>query len=408
MIAVAGINYKTAGFEKLARFSGGPFVPGNRPELVSGQVWVETCNRVEVYADLNLHCKKSAERLLLELLGLKMKEPGIYVHFEDEAMLHLLKVSAGLDSAILGEDQVLSQLKSAFQIASDKRQNSPFLNKVFHKAFETGKLVRTLTSINKGHISAASIAVTLLESFTREYTKLKSAPILIIGAGETGSLITEILSKKGYKNLFIWNRSAIKATNLAKRTGGIVIPHNELEVNFMQAGAVIIAVSGKKPVLDFSGVTKNKAVKQLIIDLSLPYQVPAEIENKNTFLYNLDHIAAISKDNEGKRKEAIEDAMQLVWAALYELKAWKEQEWVGQTLQQWKIMLDQLQERQLKSFIKKFPDADPDSLAAFGREMSANMLKQLAWTIRQQEKEGSEWQKWSKLLSTVEPYEQLN
>ncbi|ULQ53826.1 glutamyl-tRNA reductase [Flavihumibacter fluvii] len=408
MLAVAGINYQSAGFEHLSRFTTSNKVVEPCGDGILGKVWVKTCNRIEIYADLNLHCQKASEKLLLQQFGLNNRPEGLYIYFEDDAMMHLLKVSAGLDSAIVGEDQVLHQLKQAYKLSAGSKFNSPLLNKLFHKAFETGKNVRTFTNINKGNVSAASIAVSLIQSFIAEYQIQKNPSVLVIGAGETGALVTQILAGKGIQEISIWNRTASKAKAVAKQYGALAIPVKSLAEKFAQASIVVVAIRKKTPLLDYSQTASGKSAKRIIIDLSLPFQVQEDVASKNSFLYNLEQITAISEENAEKRKEAIDDAMQLVWASLHEIKAWKEQEWVGQTLQQWQILLHQIQERQLKAFAKKNPVADLNALAAYGRQLSANLLRQLAWTIRQQEKEGSEGQQWARLLSTVEPYEQLN
>lgn len=407
MIAVAGINYQSAGFETLSRISAAKRQAELRSDAISGMVWVQTCNRIEVYADLNLHCRKAAEKLLLQQLGPGLPKKITYLHFEDDAILHLFKVAAGLDSAIVGEDQVLHQLKIAFKQSADQHLNTPLLNKLFHKAFETGKNVRTHTKLNKGNISAASIAAELLDSFKKEYRLQQSEPVLIIGAGETGALITEILVNKGFQQVMVWNRTAAKAKKLANEFGVAAIPVKSLADYYSTSSMVVVAIQKEKPVIDFSQVSQS-GHKRIIIDLSMPRQVEETENSANNFIYNLESITAISSGNSAKRNEAIDDALQLVWASFHEFKAWKEQEWVGQTLQQWKILLNQIQERQLKSFSRRHPQADLETLSLFAQDLSAQMLKQLAWTIRQQEKEGSEGQQWSRLLSAVEPYEQLN
>ncbi len=407
MIAVAGINYQSAGFEVLSRISAAKRQAGLRSDAISGMVWVQTCNRLEIYADLNLHCRKAAEKLLLQQLGPDLPKKITYLHFEDDAVLHLFKVAAGLDSAIVGEDQVLHQLKLAFKQSACQHLNTPLLNKLFHKAFATGKNVRTHTNLNKGNISAASIAAELLQSFRQEYPALKGTPVLIIGAGETGALVTEILVKKGFTQIMVWNRTAAKAKKLANEFGVTAIAVKSLADCYSKSSMVVVAIQKQTPALDFS-INGQPGVKRILIDLSMPLQVQEAANSADSFVYNLEGITAIRTSNTAKRKEAIDDALQLVWASFHEFKAWKEQEWVGQTLQQWKVLLTQIQERQLKSFTRQHPDADQETLSLFARDLSAQMLKQLAWTIRQQEKEGSEGQQWSRLLSSVEPYEQLN
>lgn len=408
MIAVAGINYQSAGYRQLSRVSSAVTGEAMPVRNLLGAVFVSTCNRIELYADLDLNCTTAAEKVLLKQLKLKKKPDGMYIHFEDDAILHLLKVAAGLDSAILGEDQVVSQLRKAFAEATSQKFTTSLLNKIFHKAFETAKLVRSLTDINKGNISVASIAAGLVQSFYGENAELSKQPILVIGCGETGSLLTQILVAKGYKDILVWNRTAAKAKAMSSQFGVTCLPAKALLAQYQKSAVVLVAVSTKEPIINYNVDQAAGDSRKLIIDLSLPFQVSDEVGNENCFVYNLEQVTAISKENSEKRQEAVDDAMQLVWSALHELKTWREQEWVGKTLQQWQLVLNQVQERELKTYLKNNPAADVASLAEFGRALTGNMLKQIAWMIRQQEKAGDESRQWSKILATVEPYEQLN
>ncbi|KIC93935.1 glutamyl-tRNA reductase [Flavihumibacter solisilvae] len=411
MIAVAGISYYSAGFDMLAKYAGlaeeaasGNSISG----AFTGIVWVSTCNRVEIYADIPVHCRKRAERLMLQQFGLTEKTEGFYIYTEDEAILHLLKVAAGLDSAVTGEDQVLGQLKLAYKNAVTANLTSPWLNRIFHKAFETGKSIRNLTDINKGHQSIASIAVALAGSFVTEYPAESSNGVLILGAGETGALVAEILVNKGFSNISIWNRSTIKARKLAVKLGLNVVTTDQLEHSYRTSSVVMVAIRNKEPLLNYGAERTAPSAKRLVVDLSMPFQVADTAENANNYVYNLSHIAAIRKETLEKRKEAIDDAMQLIWSAMSELATWKEDQWIGKTLQQWKLLMQQLKERQVRDYAEKHPEVDSATLSRFGEELSANILRQLAWSIRQQQKDGADWNKWSKLLANVEPYEQLN
>lgn len=411
MIAVAGISYYSAGFDMLAKFAGLAEQAVSDKSIstaFTGIVWVNTCNRVELYADIPVHCRKSAEKLMLRQFGLTEKTEGLYIHLEDDAILHLLKVAAGLDSAVTGEDQVLGQLKTAYKNAVTANHTSPWLNRIFHKAFETGKNIRNLTDINKGHQSIASIAVALAGSFVTEYPAESRNGVLILGAGETGSLVAEILIDKGFSNISIWNRSTVKARKVAAKLGLNVVTTDQLEQSYRSSSVVMVAIRNKEPLLNYSAERTAPSAKRLVVDLSMPFQVADNAENANNYVYNLSHIAAIRKETHEKRKEAIDDAMQLIWAALSELAAWKEDQWIGKTLQQWKLMMQQLKERQIKEYKQKHPEADSEILSGFGDELSATILRQLAWSIRQQQKDSADWNKWSKLLANVEPYEQLN
>ncbi len=405
MIVVAGISFSSAGFEQLARFTGNFSGGSDMVDGIAGQVWLQTCNRLELYAELENDDPQLAEKILLQAFGLRQRPEGWYICQEEAAVFHLLKVAAGLESAILGEDQILGQLRLAFQHAAENRMTTSFLNKVFHKAFATGKQVRRLTAINKGHQSVASIAVSLADGFARRNQLGKTAEILLLGAGETGNLLTEILVDKEYRNIRIWNRTSSRSIELASRFDLQVVSQKELLQAYRQADIVLIATSAKKALLPYhSGPLKKQ---RLLIDLSMPFQVDPQPAIPGTILYNLTQIADIRQETQQNRNRAVQDALQLVYAAREEVMSWKEEKTVSQTMQQWKYLLDRVRQRSLKAFLKAHPGASENELETYGRQLMSQVMNQLGWTVRQQQltDEGSQW---SRLLSNVEPYEQLN
>lgn len=402
MIAVAGINHSSAGFSRFSGFSSAFRAADSRSSLVSGQVWLHTCNRIEIYADLRLHCKKSAENYLLTLFGLEDKPEGFFVYLEDEAVLHLLKVASGLASAVTGEDQILHQVKKAFQHALEQQTSSPLLNKLFHKAFETGKEVRSVTAVNKGLCSVAAIAASLADSFAHENLAEKKPSILIIGAGDTGALVAEILVKKGLNNIRIWNRTTEKALQVASALGVSAALHPNPRKEYLQADITIVAVNKNEPLINYHFPVQCSAKPRLVLDLCLPFQVPLSVQQEHCKLYNLASISTLKSEQEQKRKLAIEDASSIILAKLEEWRQWLDQQWMGQALDQWRIVFEEIHQRELKQFLKKYPNSNADCLNEFGTQLSATFLKQLAWTMRQQEHKSEEWKQWTEFAYSPE------
>lgn len=402
MIAVAGINHSSAGFSDLSGFSSRFKPAANRPDLLCGQVWLHTCNRIELYADLRLHCHKSAEKQLLSLFGLTEKPAGFFVYLEEKAALHLLRVASGIESAVTGEDQILHQLKKSYQAALEQQASSPLLNKLFHTAFETGKEVRTATSINKGNCSVAAIAASLAETYTNNPANTKNPSILIIGAGETGALVADILVKKGFTNIRIWNRTFSKAEKIAATPGITAIPVESIGEEYLKSDISIVAITKKEPLIDFHFPTLELKKNKLVLDLSMPFQVPLSVQQANCRLYNLETINTLKAEQEEKRKSAIEDANRIILSKMGEWKEWLQQQWISQTLRQWKIVFEEIRQRELQQFIKKYPGSNPGILTELSTSLSATFLKQLAWTFRQQEHKSEEWKQWAGLDKSTE------
>ena len=271
---------------------------------------LNTCNRVEFYgvtADGNAVAQVSAafcarqqfdsaefEKIRLDLRG-------------RDAVQHLLEVSAGLDSQMLGETEIFGQVKEAYAAAQAKGSTGPVLNRVFQKGFQAAKHVRTQTAISEGQVSVANVAVDLAVNI---FGHLKSARILLLGAGEIGEKTAKAFQSRGAGALTVASRRFERAMELATALGASAMPFEQREARLAEFDVVVCATSAPDIVVTLPAVKaalhKRPARPLFLIDQALPRDVdPAVAEIQNVFLYNLDDLAKIAEDNRTAREAEI-------------------------------------------------------------------------------------------------------
>lgn len=251
--------------------------------LISGETFrdcilLQTCHRTEIYCVPQIIDKGEAIKSVLKLWSTKTGVSNdiitqtARVYEEKDALSHLFNVASGLESMVLGEDQILGQVRLACVKAKKIGTAGPVLEKIFMKAINTGRRVRTQTRINEGSVSLSSAAVDLA---ARELGSLASARILVIGAGEAGTLAAEALKSNGASSIVIANRGYERSLELAKKVSGKAIAFNEIAEALPNVDLVIGAVSVVQPILNEKNITSAFAGnadqrKMLLIDLSQP------------------------------------------------------------------------------------------------------------------------------------------
>ncbi|RLI85292.1 MAG: glutamyl-tRNA reductase, partial [Archaeoglobales archaeon] len=256
-----------------------------------------TCNRVEVYV-----VGTETEKTLKDFAKLmRVSERVIEIHKNDACLEHLLRVASGLESMMVGEDQILGQVKDFYNISKQYGGIGDILDVVFSKAIQVGKKVRKLTNINKGSISIGSAAVELAE---RNLGTLSGKKVLVVGAGEMGSLVARALAHKDCETL-IANRTFSRAEKLAKEVGGKAVPFNKLERYIVESDVVITATASKDYIITREMLEKVVGVKKekiLLIDIALPRDVEESVADiDGVELYTIDDLREISEENLRKR-----------------------------------------------------------------------------------------------------------
>jgi glutamyl-tRNA reductase len=280
-------------------------------------VLLSTCNRVEIYGTT-----RQATGHIKSLLQLLCAEPGdldphIYLHEGAAAVRHLLRVAAGLDSMVLGETEIIGQIKSSYEIARNAGLTGPVLNRLFQKAFQTTKEIRTRTAIGRGTVSIKSAAVELIEKAFSDDLANKS--VMVIGAGEMAERCVQLLVKKGVGSIFVSSRSFDRAIDLANRCGGDAVCFGYCLFEMREVDVVIAATSSGQTLLaldDIENLMKSRRNRPLLlIDLSVPRNIdPAASQLENVTLYNIDDLEALARQGARARERELATCHQIIEA----------------------------------------------------------------------------------------------
>src|SRR5258707_579912 len=316
---VAGISHKTAPVEVREQLA------VQRNELVDLShylkwfshfdevVLLSTCNRVEIYGTTrqSIDRIKSALRLLAsEPVDL---DPYIYVHEDAEAARHLFRVTAGLDSMVLGETEITGQIKNAYEIARNAGLTGRGLNRLFQRAFQATKEVRTRTGIGRGTVSIKSTAVELIGK-----TDLSLQSIMVLGAGAMAENCVRLLVKKGAQSIFVSSRSFDRALDLATRCGGEAVCFGYCLFEMRDVDVVIAATSSAEMLLscgDIENLMKSRRNRPLLlIDLAVPRNInPAVRGLEHVALYNIDDLEAVARRGVQARERELAECHRIVW-----------------------------------------------------------------------------------------------
>jgi glutamyl-tRNA reductase len=287
-------------------------------ELVEECAVLKTCNRVEIYV-----VSTRGEKVLFELAKkARVSSRIIDFHDHDESLLHLLRLSSGIESMIIGEDQILGQMKDLFQMARAAGSTGWMLETAFKKSIQVGKRVRRETKINERSVSVGSAAVDLAEELLGD---LRGRSVLVIGAGETGEIISRALLAKEIGSLFVTNRTFSTAESLAACLGGIAVPFEEMKDYLRSADVVISATAAPHYILlkeDIQKAMDGRDKRLLLIDIANPRDIDeAAGQVDNVELHNIDSLRNISSENMRQRMAEIEKAEGIIEEELRLLKA---------------------------------------------------------------------------------------
>lgn len=335
-IVLVGLNHRTAPVEVRERVSFTNEQARRAAEelrsrgILEETLVLSTCNRSEVYGVPPETSRESAPGLSTFLSEFHSVRPDIldgsfYHHYDREAVRHLFRVSAGLDSMLLGEAEILGQVREAYRFAHEQGATGPVLNRLFQGALEVGKRVRSETELGTRPMSIASAGVKLAE---RIFGKLKERSALVLGAGATSEQVVAQLRDRGIAHLFVMNRSQERANSLAQQFGGKVVPWGEWETALQTQDVIVASVSSEEPVLTRDILARamsargNRAL--LLMDLGLPRNIQASAADLyNIYVYNLDDLTDIVKQNRNARESEIPRAEAVVDEHVSKFLSWQ-------------------------------------------------------------------------------------
>ena len=317
-----GLNHTTAPLDLRERISlSFDSIPGALHELLGVQgineaAIVSTCNRMDLYCELNEDSSERAIDWFRAYHSLKPVDilPYLYQHRSAQAVRHLLRVASGLDSLVLGEPQILGQIKDAHRIAQNAGTIGRVLDRLFQRSFATAKKIRTTTALGTGPVSVAYAGVSLAK---RIFGDLSEATALMLGAGETVELACRHLTKESIGQLIIANRTVTKARHLATRFGGFAIPLDELDHHLTQTDIMVCSTGSPKAIVGYEAIAtaikRRKHRPMFIVDLALPRDVESKCgELDDVYLYNIDDLEGIVSAGQLFRSQAAQVAEQLI------------------------------------------------------------------------------------------------
>jgi glutamyl-tRNA reductase len=329
-----GLNHQTAPLpvrEKVA------FAPEAMPAALSDlarqagvneALILSTCNRTELYVDVEPGAETTPSEWLLghHDLDARRLDEFLYRHADNEAVRHLFRVATGLDSMVLGEPQILGQVKDAYQIARDAGTLRAPMERLLQQTFAVAKRVRTETRIGANPVSVAFTAVRLAE---RLFADLSQACVLLIGAGETMELAARHLAESRVRRLIVANRTLENAQALAGRFSGYAIALGDLPRHLAEADIVISSTASHETVLDRAmvetAITARRRRPMFLVDLAVPRDIDAAVATlEDVYLYTIDDLRQAVDANLRSRQEAAREADALIDLQVTHYLAWRQ------------------------------------------------------------------------------------
>jgi len=294
---------------------------------VAEAIIVSTCNRTELYCRTDDDLSPSPIVSWMEAhhnIPASELEPYIYTHIDDDTIIHLMRVACGLDSLVLGEPQILGQLKSSFQDARHAGTLGSQLGRLFQHAFSVAKQVRTDTAIGESAVSVAFAAVNLARQI---FGDLSNQTALMIGAGETIELAARHLHANNIGKILVANRSLERAANLANEFNGEAFTLPAIADRMHEADIIISSTASPLPILGKGATERALKLRKhrpfFMVDIAVPRDIEPEVgELDDVFLYTVDDLQEVIEENLQSRREAAEQAEEIIRGRSEEFKGW--------------------------------------------------------------------------------------
>jgi len=363
-ILLVGMNHRTAPVELRERFAVTEAAPWLEKLLRSGEfpevVLLSTCNRVEVIATTDQldAARHRLEAFFLQELGAgAMPRPGpeiLYTHVDRAAVRHLFRVAASLDSMVVGEPQILGQVKDAYRSAVEASASGAVLNRLFSHAFQTAKRVRTETEIAARPVSVARVAVDLARQI---FENLEGKRALLVGAGEMIELALDTLRDAGLSSVVVANRTPARAQALAQRYGASSHGLDELPELLRRSDIVLSSLATERPILGrelFEQALRGRRIPIFAIDLGVPRNIAAEVGRLGgAYLYDVDDLSGVAETNAEQRRHEAARAGAIVEEAVERFDGWLAALRAAPTIRELRSRADAVRERELDKALRK-------------------------------------------------------
>ncbi len=367
-LIVVGLSHKTAPVEMREKLAFRPNqIEGALKQLNSLSAVAEclilsTCNRVEIYAKSRdgVSADKAIRNFIADYhqLTVEQIDSALYTHFDQQAVGHLFKVAASLDSMVVGEPQILGQLKDAYQTAKDCSTTGLLLNSLLSKAFGVAKRVRTETGIGQ---SAVSISFAAVELAKKIFGNLQDKAVLIIGAGEMSELVAQHLITNGVQNIFVANRTYERAVEMADKFKGEAIKYDRILDQMYRADIIISSTGAPHTIIhhdDVAGaIQKRKHRPMFLIDIAVPRDIEASINQiDSVYLYDIDDLQSVVEANIKERRREAKLAEEMISREVTQFCVWLKRLDVAPTIVALKNACEAIRLKELNKALKKLKD----------------------------------------------------
>ncbi|MGD2120131.1 MAG: glutamyl-tRNA reductase [Gemmatimonadota bacterium] len=394
-LIVLGISHKTAPAQIRDEVQVHPEEMGTayhmlraHSDLLRETVILSTCNRTEFYAFVG--DKSEAEQLLREaaneLKGVDHFNSATHTYSWSgmETVRHLFRVASGLESMMVGEAQILGQVKEAFEAADRHKSMGAILTRLFTSAVHVGKRARNETEIGKGTVSMAHAAMEMADKI---FGGLRRHPILVLGAGETGTAVARHFAEAGPKLLTIMNRTFHRAQELALELGVVARPWEEMDDALTEARVIVVATGSRQPIIDVERMTRvlqgSTRGPKIMVDIANPRNVQPEVRNLDrVFLYNIDDLEEIADQNRVRRRREIPKVEKIVLQEVGRYMSWQESLDMVPVIRALRGRFQEIAEKEMARQVKNFEPADIEALKGYTRSLLNKLLHQPTTLIR--------------------------
>ncbi|SFN34736.1 glutamyl-tRNA reductase [Marinobacter pelagius] len=417
-LVTLGINHRTAPVELRERIA---FTPERMEEAfaelrvasgASEAAILSTCNRTELYLAGDDDCAPLVLRWLAGFHNLEAGEleEAVYVHRDADAVRHVMRVAAGLDSMVLGEPQIFGQLKDAYALARKHGASGSFLSRMFEQTFSVAKRVRTQTAIGENPVSVAYAAVSMAHHIFSDLSRNRA---LLIGAGKTIELVAQHLSEAGVKDFVVANRTLERAQSLAEARGGKGIVLSEIPDYLADVDIIISSTASPLPILGKGAVEralkKRKHRPYFMVDIAVPRDIEPEVASlADVYLYTVDDLRQVIEENIRSREGAAREAENLVTdgvqAFLNQLRALD----AVSTLKQFRQRAETLRDVETEKALRALRNgSDPETvLRSLARGLTNKLLHEPSVQVRKATTEGrTEVTEWLRELHQLDALE---
>jgi len=401
-LIVIGLNHKTAPIEIRERLAFPEEVIEKAlcqikslPSLKENMI-LSTCNRVEIYGAV-----RETEKAILDLkdflsryhdLSLNAFEKSLYLFIGEEAVRHIFRVASSLDSMVVGEPQILGQIKSAYNMAAESKTSGLILHRLLHRSFHVAKRVRTETKIGDRAVSVSFVAVELAKKI---FGTLEKKIVLLIGAGEMCELAARYLVSGGVEKVLVTNRTYERAVSLAQEFRGDAIPFEEINQGLRRADIVISATDSPQFLIfhdQVAKVIKDRKQKPIFfIDIADPRDIEPKVGDiENVYLYNIDDLQKVADENIKDREKEAQKAEAIIQDEVIKFVRWYQSLEITPTIVSLRKKFEEIRKKELEKTLSLHPnlsDKEKQSLEALTSAIINKILHDPLTLLKQKDEE---------------------